>query len=218
MISNAVSSDLQHGFSLIELLVAIGVFAIISVVTVTSLQNMTTTSEIISEQSEQLSSTQFTVSRFEKDLRQAIPRTIRDQLGDRLPEFEGSSQRISVTVTGWQNPTAQARASMRRVSYLWAGNQILHRAWPVLDRTQSSQPDETVLLQQVDRFQFRYMDRQNEWHREWPPSGSDEDERAWPLAVELDMDITGLGRIIRLVSLVSESNPPQAPIQLGVEP
>jgi len=67
-------------------------------------------------------------------------------------------------------------------------------------------------MSEVESLDFRYMNQQQEWTREWRiPVGSAENftdiERSqvnFPVAVEVTMDIKGWGRMRRLLMLSLE--------------
>jgi len=72
---------------------------------------------------------------------------------------------------------------------------LVRKYWFDLDREHNSATFETVLLEGVSTLEMRYVDTNLQWQAQWPPVGSKE---VMPLAVEVSLDIEGLGKISRL--------------------
>jgi type II secretion system protein J len=77
--------------------------------------------------------------------------------------------------------------------------------WPVADRTLSTPPVRTELLQGVSNVEFRFIDSSGQADLEWPPVGADGENRLImrPRAVEVVFELADYGRIWRLVEVAS---------------
>lgn len=197
------------GFTLLELLVAITVFGIMSAIAYRGLVEVALTDDAMKIEGERLQRLQFAFGLFERDARQSLPRGIRDEFGQSAPALIGTPTRFSFTRAGWSNPLSRPRASLERVDYQFDGGQMVRLGWPVLDRTQSSQPETLSLLQEIDLIRFAYLDQQQEWQNRWPPVNrvQEQDDLAWPKAISVTIQSTRYGTIERIFSLVDAPRP-----------
>lgn len=196
-----------RGFTLLELLVALAVFSIMSIAAYSGLRNVLFTRAAVEAQSQRLAAVQLAVYRLEQDIEQAMPRSIRDEYGDPQAALLGdelSDDRLTLTRAGWDNPLGQPRANVQRVAYRLREGRLWRLHWPVLDRGGRIEPRETLLLDQVRAFKVRFLDR-DEWRNDWPPpanAGTDPKiPDPMPRAVEISLTLEDWGEITRLLPL-----------------
>jgi general secretion pathway protein J len=195
------------GFTLLELVVAMGLFAVVSVMTYSSLRAMLDSRQRVEEEAGRLAAVQITMARLTRDLAQATERGIRDEFGNRQPalilhSFRGDG--LEFTVGGRRNPTGKKRSSLQRVVYRLDNGELLRGSWPVLDRDVAAKPFSQPLLDKVVRFQVRFLDVAGTWHDEWPlPAAADQD--LLPRAVEVWLELEDWRRLRRLVPLVGKT-------------
>jgi len=202
----------QSGFTLLELLVAIGIFALMAAMAYGGLNNLIKNRQITDEHATRLTQLQTTFLWLGRDIEQTVNRRIRDEYGDSqlaLSSTEVGRYQLELTRGGWRNPVGRARSNLQRVAYSVRENQLIRSYWNVLDRAQDSKPLEVVLLDGVDRMELRFLsakgsaqnagqDKQ-EWVDDWPGSalGIQPSEDP-PLAVEVILETEAEGRISRL--------------------
>ena len=76
----------SHGFTLIEIMVAVAVFGVMSVIAWGALGNSLSNVDLLTERMNRLQAIQRTMRFLSSDLTQATPRSVRNDLGDsRLP-------------------------------------------------------------------------------------------------------------------------------------
>ena len=141
-----------RGFTLLELLVALAVFSILSIAAYSGLRNVLFTRAAVEAQSQRLAAVQLAVFRLEQDIEQAAPRSIRDEYGDLQAALLGSElsdDRLTLTRAGWDNPLGQPRANVQRVAYRLREGRLWRLHWPVLDQGGRIEPRETLLLDRV---------------------------------------------------------------------
>lgn len=199
----------QGGFTLLELLAAIVVFGVMSAIAYQGLVSVAVTDETLEEDGHAMADLQLAMGLVERDLRQAVPRSVRDALGQPMPALAGSALGLSMTRAGWSNPTARPRSHLERVDYQFEGGTLLRLGWPVLDRTQGSVAEVSELLSGLESWDVSYRDDEGEWHRRWPPDTAsiEGDHAPWPRAVSVAFSAPRYGRIERLFSLVEAPNP-----------
>jgi general secretion pathway protein J len=194
----------QLGFTLLELLVALAVFAIMATAAYGGLQSVLRTRVAVEAQSQRLTRLQMAFYFLERDLIQAVNRGIRDEYGQPRPALEGNALAgalITFTRAGWDNPLDRQRSTLQRLSYRLRDESLVRIHWTRLDRGGFSEPREMPLLDGVDEIGIRFLDDQNNWQPAWPPPLVGEEPIAPPRAVELRVTLRDWGEITRLFRL-----------------
>lgn len=198
----------DRGFTLLELLVALAIFALLSVLSYSGLSTVLNTERVLNDEMDRLTEIQRSMAIISRDFRQAIDRPIRDEFGDVQPAFSGSSLNITsdtpiveLTRTGYSNPLGIKRSAIQRIAYRFEDNVLLRESWRVLDRAQDSQPDSIQICENIDAIEIRYLDHEQNWHDQWPPEDIDYQGPQLPLAVEINLELTDWGDIARLVAI-----------------
>lgn len=204
----AVEPGHLAGFTLLELLVAVAIFAVLGTLGYGALRQALLAREQITAHSDDLKQLQMAMTLLERDLGQWVPRSVRDQLGDRrapLVWTGGPGAVLELTRGGHVNPGALPRSDLLRVSYEWRDGALLRRAWPVLDRVPGSDIAGQALLDEVENLEWRFLDRAGHWHPTWPPSQATGaavpgTSSSAPVAVEVIIERPPWGRIRRVIA------------------
>jgi general secretion pathway protein J len=194
-----------RGFTLIELLVAVAIVAIIGVMAFVGLSRVVNQQALARERSERWQEIQLTMRIISQDLSQMHPRATREELGESYQPtlLADPSAQFAVEFSrgGWANPAGVPRGTVLRVAYNWEEDKLIRWHWAVMDRTLSTPPVRTELLDGVENVEVRFLDAGGEWHLEWPPL----DRRGpqslitRPRAVEFAIELADFGRVFRLV-------------------
>ena len=206
------------GFTLLELLIAIALFALLGLATYRMLEAVMRSDEVVRAQEVQLRELGRAMWSMERDLIQAMPRPVRDGYGDEqnafIGQMAGAADGVSLELThsGWRNPTGMRRANLQRVRWRLAGDTLERVYWVVLDRDVDSEARVQPVLDNVQALRLRYLDAENTWHEEWPPfefgrGNPEEQARRLPLAVEVSVDHQRYGTITRLLRLPDGPTP-----------
>jgi general secretion pathway protein J len=197
----------QHGFTLLEVLVAVVVFGIISVLAYGGYNQLTQQSDIVERSSGRTRAIQSTMHRMAEDFAMLEPRPIREPLGESLePALRsggGLDTLADLTRSGWTNPAGISRSTLQRVTYRLEDNKLRRAYWNALDRTLTAEPTSAVLLDKVRTVSFRFMDLNQTWHEQWPPLGYSGGDAATvrPIAVEITLELEDWGKLVRLVEV-----------------
>jgi general secretion pathway protein J len=178
-----------NGFTLVELLVALFITAILFAMGYGALSQALHARRQVEEQSARLTALQQTLRVMEQDIELMQPRPVRDLLGNGyqsplvvnqnalgggLAAAAASSAvqpglaLLSLTRGGWANPAGLPRSELQRVSYLLRDGRLIRQHLPVLDTTAATAVEERELLDQVEALSFRFMDEGLAWSPTWP--------------------------------------------------
>ncbi|MFP6808510.1 MAG: type II secretion system minor pseudopilin GspJ [Pseudomonadales bacterium] len=196
------SSLNRGGFTLLEVLVAMSIFAVIGLAANKMLRTMIQTHEITSASNQSISSLTRVFSIIERDLSQIVPRRIRDEYGDPLEALVvgyGEYQ-IEFTRTGWNNPTHRKRSELQRVAYSVEDEKLIRHFWLVLDRAEDSEPITQELMDGVEDFSINLLDQDGQRSDAWPDFDA---QSALPVAIEIILNTSQLGKIRRVFSIAS---------------
>lgn len=163
----------QNGFTLLEIMVALFIFAIVATISLIGMKNVIETQQIIETHVAIMNKMQLAMIIMQRDFSQVIDRTITDQNNQQQPSLMGNNTYIEFTRSGYVNPMAFAdRSEMQRVAYFIKNNQLIRMSWAELDRTQNTPAIQKVLLDNVYDLHFTYLDYQGVFHNQWPISSS----------------------------------------------
>ncbi|MGL6224342.1 MAG: type II secretion system minor pseudopilin GspJ [Steroidobacteraceae bacterium] len=197
----------QHGFTLLEVLVAIAIFAFVGVMALSGYTQLQKQTEYQQLRLERIREIQRAVQTLAQDFTQLEPRAIREPLGDqRLPALmagEGIEYKVEFTRAGWSNTAGLPRPTLQRVAYRLDQDGLWRDYWRVLDRTQASEPVRYKLLTGVRAVSFRFLAPSQEWVDRWPQPGGNpvEQQRLRPAAVEVTLAREDWGQIRRVIEV-----------------
>lgn len=188
--------------TLLELLVALAVFAVLSAMAYGGLESVLRADRAVQGQAQQLAALQRTLSMITRDLTEIAPRTIRGAYGDEQPVLDATRPGyLEWTRAGWVNPAERSRSDLQRVAYGLEGGSLMRSFWSVLDRAQDSQPRRTALMDGVTGFEYRLLDPARQWRENWPRSRDAQALAALPLAIEIRLITERWGTVRRLTPL-----------------
>jgi general secretion pathway protein J len=191
------------GFTLLEILVAIGIFAVLSGLAYGTLGRLLDTRERLDAERTFWRHLAMAFTQVEDDLAVARARTVRDVYGNMLPAFQAvpvdsraeGTPPLTFTRGGQIVIGNSIRSDMQRVGYQWTDQTLSRLVWGELDQAPQSKPQSFKLLEHVTDFALRYYVSTGGWTQVWPPQGQ---FRALPNAVEMTITIEGRGQFVRV--------------------
>lgn len=194
------------GFTLLELLVSMAIFAILAVVMYSGVELVMDEREIVLERLGELEDLQRAVRHLQSDFSQLYPRQVRDVLGrssvGALQTEDSGEFVLQLTRGGWRNPANAKRSHLQRVQYRYDEDaRVLYREyWPVLDAVLGTEPASRALLEGVNEFEVEFLDAASNWQQEWPPADA-ENLTSLPRAVRYRLSLDSYGEITRIVEV-----------------
>jgi general secretion pathway protein J len=194
-------------FTLIELMVAMAIFAVLSALAYGVLNQTLLNSEILSDRMDRLRNIQKTVRVISDDFMQLAPRPVRQDFGEGFSAALSTSIQsvyaIELTRGGWSNLIVLPRGTLQRAAYRLEENELIRYHWNVLDRTLSNEPSAVTLIDGVDSIVFRFLQTNGEWTEVWPPANTPGPTgfKQRPRAVEFVLTLQGEGELRRLIEV-----------------
>ncbi|MGB8635027.1 MAG: type II secretion system minor pseudopilin GspJ [Rhodanobacteraceae bacterium] len=202
------------GFSLIELLVAVAVFALASALAWAGLSAVTDSRQRLALEQRQFASVQRSVDFLARDLATAVDRSVRAGRGGRRPALVGDQGRVAFTRMGMASELQSSSSALERVVWFVDNKALVRGRYAELDR-----PDDRGLSQRhmdddIRGFELRYLDHSGSWHERWPPPADrrNADPAALPRAVEFRIRFESVGQIRRVIELASAQPKLDAPL------
>ncbi len=206
------------GFTLVEVLIALAITAVVATLAYGSLSAVITAVESGRANAERIYEVNRAFTILSRDMRQFVARPVRDEFGELEPSMTGGPAArflLSLTRAGWHNSTQLPRSNLQRVNYVWEEDTLWRESYPVLDRAGDTEPARVRLLDDVELVELRFLGSLEEVNA---GRGSDLDSRSWsenwiadtsqpgvelpvPLAVELTVQLTDWGELRRLYAL-----------------
>jgi general secretion pathway protein J len=201
------------GFTLVEVLVALAIFALIGLLSAQILTRIVDARARTEARGDRLLAVQRAVLRLERDLLQAVDRPVRDRFGDAEPALRAELPGVlTFTRDGWRNPLELPRSDLQRVQWRLGEEGTLERAfWTVLDRAEDSDPLVQSVLEGVDAFAVTVIDAEGAEWEVWPPTdpsvgyvplpGEDPESAPPAVALRVAFEAAPWGRVERLLPL-----------------
>lgn len=191
-----IPMPVRSGFTLVEALVALAVFALIAGAGATILSVSIDNRFAVHASTGRTAALQRTRALLKADLGQAAPRRTRDRNGEPQPmalagAMDRSDAVLTLTRTGWSNPGGLGRSSLQRVEYRLVGDRLERRVSAFLDGSSPGPPQ--VLLSGVSDLTVSFIEGGRETPVPVPgPTGSPPD------AVRVSLTLEDFGRFDQL--------------------
>ena len=193
-----------RAFTLVELLVALAIFALISAFAYRGLAVLMDSRAHLERDSRKWRDLALFVGRFERDVQATLDRPAVGPSGtpqapiSSLLDVGGATNTTGLAVTrSGASLYANALAGPQRVGYRLAEGRVERLAWTAVDAAPRASVAATPVLEDVRALSFRFLDRSLEWRRDWALPAT----QGTPLAVEMTVEMAGGERIVRLVEV-----------------
>ena len=197
MKAKATWPSAQQGFTLVEMLVALLIFAMLSAAGVALLSFSVRAQAAADERLGVLAEVRRAGAMLTSDMAQAAPRIARDENGAPSPAFIGGSGQgdqlaLSLVRRGWENLDGGTRPSVQKVQYRLTGDALQRSAYRFVDGARPMEP--VTLISGVRQLRLRYRDKDGAWRDRWDPVRPLE----MPVAVEMVVETESSGSVRQL--------------------
>lgn len=188
-----------RGFTLVEALLALAIFGVIAVLSYRATASMSEGEAQLSAEAARWRTLESLFTRFEADIRQAIPRAARAG-GQREAAWVGTSfeghSALAFSRAGSEF-AVEPGASGQRLGYRVSGTTLEVVYWPAIDREATARSSIYPLVSGVTSFDLAYLTRTGDWRERWPLLGEEDLPRAVKLTLAFD-DGTRIDRLFTL--------------------
>ena len=188
----------NKGFTLLEVLISIAIFSIISLSSFTIFDSVLKGDETAKQRSERQNELQRAFLIIERDITQIARRTVR--LDGEAPQeklilssndsFASEEQAIAFVRHGWTNPgLLLPRSDMQAVAYRIVEEKLERLHFNFVDSVVGEEPKVRALIGEVTELLFEYYDGK-EWQKAWAKD-------SLPLAIAIEIETKDYGLIRR---------------------
>ncbi|MBL4940686.1 MAG: type II secretion system minor pseudopilin GspJ [Colwellia sp.] len=196
--STPSSQQFNKGFTLLEVLIAVAIFSIISLSSFTIFDTVLKGDATAKQHSARQNELQRAFLIIERDLTQIARRSIR--LNGEAPlerliqnssdSFASEEQAIAFVRHGWTNPgLLLPRSDMQAVAYRLVEETLERLHFNFVDSVVGEEPKVRPLISDVTELSFEYFDGK-EWQETWP-------QKSLPLAIAIEVETKDYGLIRR---------------------
>lgn len=197
----------QSGFTLVEMLVALAIFALLSAAGVAMLRSSIVSQSAVESRLVQIGGMSRLHSLLESDLAQAVDRPTRGPAGDR-PAFAGDAQGMEFVRGGWANLDEGPRPDLQRVQWRLAEGALGRTGFLSLDGGGEGSTT-APLARRLASGQLRYRAADGSWAGSFRSS----EQAPLPTAVELTVAPADGSAAVVMVFALSQAVQPQAAAQ-----
>lgn len=193
----------QWAFTLVELLIALAIFAVLSAFAYRGLAVLLESRESLDRDSRKWRDLALFVGRFERDVQAALDRPAIGASGTTLSpvssllDLGGASARGLALTRAGATLYASELAAPQRVGYRFSEGRVDRLAWPGVDSGPRAEAVATPLLDNVRSLAFRFLDRSYEWRTDWALPAT----QGMPVAVEMTLELASGETIVRIVDI-----------------
>jgi general secretion pathway protein J len=206
----------RSGFTLIEVVVAIFVAAVMFAMGYSALSQAMVERDSLNTKQTRINEIQKGMRIVAQDFAQIAARPARDTQGNgELQAAIGANSKDNTLVTfsrnGWSNPAGLQRPAEERVRYRFVDGSLIREHWLSVDPALNAEPRERVVLTHVKSVEIRFLDPvTRNWRTDWPPlvpTGPvgplqiDETLMPRPMAIEFTIVFDDWGRVQRLFEI-----------------
>jgi len=164
----------NKGFTLIEIIIALFIFAILGTIAAIGLHEVIRTHRRVMQTDKKISRLLLSMTLMRRDFLQITDRPITSTSGGVLPALVSTDRHhIEFTASGYANPFAMSkRGTLHRVAYTLTNKKLVRLSWSLLDRPPHVEPSHRVLLNGVTGMNLSFVDNKNQVINVWAPNSS----------------------------------------------
>ncbi|MDD3484666.1 type II secretion system minor pseudopilin GspJ [Azovibrio restrictus] len=188
----------SRGFTLLEILVAVSLLAIMAVLAYRGLEAMQRSTAHVEQSARRWQDLARALERFARDLQQPAARPGRQEDGSAAPPWwgrpgEGTQPQLTLSRLGNEGMDTQ------RLAHRWHQGRWEMLFWPSPE-SPAGDFQAYPLLEGVELLELQYLDSRQQWHASWPVD-TGPNANPFPRAVRLHLRLAEGGDLERLVDI-----------------
>jgi general secretion pathway protein J len=194
----------RRGFTLIEVLIAVAIVAVIAMLGYRALASLSDAETRLTAEATRWRTLDLFFARLEGDMRHAVPRPARAGAARESPwmgfittSMADSGDSALLFSRSGPEFNLEPGSAGQRLGYRLRNGAVEVLYWSGYDRPQDAQPTSYILLSDVARFRLAYLARDNTWVDNWPLTGDSD----LPRAVRVQLTLSTGETIERLLAL-----------------
>jgi general secretion pathway protein J len=189
-----------RGFTLVEVLIALSILALISVLGYRAVAALTASETQLTAESTRWRTLDALLARLDGDLHAAQPRPVRNGSGTE-PGFVGSVDAAGESELRFSRAGSEFAfdpgSAGQRLGYRLHDRAVEVLYWPHLDQPASVAPTAYALAPEIAHLQLRYLDDAGLWSDRWPVGAA----TIVPRAVRVELTLASGATIERWIAL-----------------
>ena len=187
-----MNASSENGFTLMEVLIAMVIFALLSIIIATSLRQILFTHSAIKSRQAQLQTLLTIRNLISHDLENVINRSVIAEDGAQLPGLMMRQDKLELTRLGAANPDQMPNMrAMVRLRYQVLHGNLVRLIWRQLDRPEKTVPIEQIVCEDVQSIHFLALDQKYQFVNTWPISETATSTSVhFPLGIEVRLNFT----------------------------
>ena len=201
----------QRGFTLIEVMIAIVIMAMIAVMTSQSFTAAIASSEATQEAIDRIAAVDRIWVLLETDMRNVIPAMPKVPRGKPIPPVfidPSEEYRLTLLRAGYANPLRLPRTEVVRVGYRFEDNAIWRDTWFNISESDEREARPQIILEGVEDLFIKALPNVpnrssvsgGPWQDRWPVSG--QLPQTLPAAIEITLITEDFGEVKRIYSIL----------------
>ena len=197
----------QRGFTLLELLAAMAVLAVLGTLSFRGLSSVLDAESRLQAETRRWTDVSLLFSQLGEDMLMAVERTRRGAAGRTSPALrlagaarepaDAEDAQLVVSRLGIGEGAA-AQSALRRVGYRLRDAKLEYLVWPSPDSAPGAQPAVHVILEGVSELRWQALHADGRWVDAWPVGSAAE---SLPRAVSVQLALAGGVEVTRILAL-----------------
>lgn len=197
-----------RGFTLIEIIVALSIFAVLSVVGYKGLNSLIQTKERITVEDDKWQQLILFFDRVELDIKQSVNRPIRGRDGSIEPAWVGhpsyaGEYGAQLVFSRFGDPEQTGfLMDTRRIGYRLNDGAVELLIWPSLDAAPNAKPEVFKVLPHVAQITLSYLTQDGRFINVWPENSALSEPRSFaPSALQMSIKLVTGEMVTRIFAL-----------------
>lgn len=189
----------QSAFTLIEILIALFIFAIIAVITASVLHTVYDARQNLKVKETQLTALQITTALLQHDMRQIINRPSIANNGSKQAAVVGLFNEVDFSCACNSGLDAiNQQSDLQRIKYYVQNGDFIRQSYASVDQNDTNASSKKVLLTHVTQFEVNYLDSNNLFAQTW---FMENNNNQLPKAIYFKITLQKLGQFNLLLPL-----------------